>query len=121
MQRIVDDFDRIAILTERDASGSGEADLYHRFLLEQLPEQIDNALEIGCGTGTFTRMLSSRAAHVAALDVSPQMIRIAKSQSDETNIDYEHADVMTRSLPACGFDCIVSLASLHHLPCPDAL
>jgi len=121
MQRIIEDFDRIALLSERETTASAGADLYHDFLLRQVPKRIEKALEVGCGTGTFTRMLSSRAQHVTALDISPQMIRIAKSQTAAANINYELADVMTRSLPPCEFDCIVSLATLHHVPFPEAV
>lgn len=119
MPRIREEFDRIALLTERHGSVS---DIYHNYLIRQLPLHSENALEIGCGTGEFTRLLATRARSVVAIDLSSQMLRLAKSQSaDYQNIEYVQADVMPLPLPAEGYDCIVSMATLHHLPRVEAL
>jgi ubiquinone/menaquinone biosynthesis C-methylase UbiE len=119
MHQIRGEFDRIALLTERHGSVS---DIYRTYLIQQLPPHFENALEIGCGTGEFTRLLASRAQGVVALDLSSQMIRLAKSQSTNyQNIEYVLGDVMSLSLPAEEYDCIVSMATLHHLPLGEAL
>lgn len=118
--RIREEFDRIALLTERYGVGAG--DTYHSHLLGQLPARAGNALEVGCGTGAFTRLLAERALSVLALDLSPQMIRLAESQSARcTNIEYLLGDFMQLDLPAGGYDCVVSIATLHHLPLTSAL
>jgi SAM-dependent methyltransferase len=50
------------------------------------------------------------------------MIRIAGERSVLfPNIDFQIADVMTRELPTETFDCIATIATLHHLPMADAL
>jgi SAM-dependent methyltransferase len=50
------------------------------------------------------------------------MIRLAQSQSaGRENIEYRLADVMRLPLPAEGYDCVVSIATLHHLPPAQAL
>jgi ubiquinone/menaquinone biosynthesis C-methylase UbiE len=119
MEEIREDFDRIALLTEHHG---GAGDLYHSYVRRQLPQQCENALEIGCGTGEFTRQLATRAASVMAVDLSPQMIRLARQQSTAyPNIEYMMGDVMRLSLPAEHYDCIVSLATLHHLQMEQAL
>jgi SAM-dependent methyltransferase len=108
------DFDRIALLS-RD--GWSHNNHYHNFLLKQLAPHFADALEIGCGTGTFSRLLAKRSDRVLALDLSPEMIRIARENSEQyPNINFEIADAMTRELPAGHFDCIVSIATLHHMP-----
>jgi len=118
-QQIREEFDRIALLKERYGSVS---DNYRNYLIQQLPPHFQNALEIGCGTGEFTRLLATRARSVVAIDLSSQMIRLAKSQSANCpNIEYLTGDVMGLSLPAEGYDCIVSMATLHHLPLVEAL
>jgi ubiquinone/menaquinone biosynthesis C-methylase UbiE len=117
--QIREDFDRIALLRERYGSVT---DIYRHYLIQQLPPHSENALEIGCGTGEFTRLLATRARSVIAIDLSSQMIRLAKSQSANCrNIEYLPGDVMRLSLPAGGYDCIVSMATLHHLPLVEAL
>lgn len=40
----------------------------------------DRVLEIGCGTGYYTRDLVKRAQHVIALDDSPTMLELVKGR-----------------------------------------
>jgi 2-polyprenyl-3-methyl-5-hydroxy-6-metoxy-1,4-benzoquinol methylase len=45
------------------------------------------------------------------------MIRLAREQSTEhPNIEYTLADVLLCALPAERYDCLASIATLHHLP-----
>lgn len=118
--RIREEFDRLALLTEQHGGGVG--DVYYDYLMQHLPPRLENALEIGCGGGAFTRLLASRARNVVALDLSPEMIRLAKARSASyRNIEYRLGDVMRLALPAEEYDCVVSLATLHHLPLEQAL
>jgi SAM-dependent methyltransferase len=79
-------------------------------------------LEIGCGKGEFSRRLAETSERVLALDLSPEMIRIAREQSAHlANIDFQLADVLTCDLPCEGFDCIATIATLHHLPLREVL
>lgn len=113
-QKIRNDFDRIAL---HDQEGWDHNNHYHRFLLNQLPVQCNTALDIGCGTGEFSRLLAQRVKRVMAIDLSPNMIEVAKQRSGEfPTIDFQVADVMKWELPAEQFDVIVSIATLHHLP-----
>ena|SRR2546428_9541495 len=117
--QVREEFDRIALLTERYGCVT---DIYRNYLIQQLPAHSENVLDIGCGTGEFTRLLATRARRVVAIDLSSQMIRLAKSRSaDCRNIDYLPGDVMSFSLAVEGYDCIVSMATLHHLPLREAL
>lgn len=114
MSTIQEDFDRIALVSP---DGSLQNNHYHNFLLRQLPIDCRAALEIGCGKGEFSRRLTEKSQHVLALDLSPEMIRIARERSvDLPNIDFQIADVMPYALPHEGFDCIATIATLHHLP-----
>lgn len=114
MEKIQADFDRLAVL---ETEGWNHNDYYHAFLLRQVPAECNQSLDIGCGTGGFSRLLAQRAQHVLALDLSPQMIRVAQERSTHlSNIEYRVADVLKTELPANHFDCIVSIATLHHLP-----
>jgi Methylase involved in ubiquinone/menaquinone biosynthesis len=108
------DFDRIALLSEETWSHNH---YYHSYLMKKVPLHCKAALEIGCGMGAFSRLLAERADQVMALDLSPQMIRIAEERSKQhPNIHFEIADVITREFADEAFDCIVSIATLHHLP-----
>lgn len=113
MEKIQADFDRLAVLSE----GWSHNEYYHPFLLKHVPTHCDQALDIGCGTGGFSRLLAHRSQHVLALDLAPQMIRVAQDRSAQyKNIEYQVADVLKYDLPPAHFDCIVSIATLHHLP-----
>jgi ubiquinone/menaquinone biosynthesis C-methylase UbiE len=113
------DFDRIAPLSE---DGWNHNAHYHEYLLGHLPQRCPQILEIGCGTGRFSRLLVARAEKILAIDLSPQMIRLARERSRlHPNIDYVEGDVMSYHLPAGQFDCIATLTTLHHLPTSPAL
>jgi SAM-dependent methyltransferase len=119
MSTIQKDFDRIALVSP---DGSLQNNHYHNFLLRQLPLNCQDALEIGCGKGAFSRRLAETSQRVLALDLSPEMIRIARKLSvDLANIDFQIADVMSYDLVSEGFDCIATIATLHHLPLRQAL
>lgn len=113
-ERVRDDFDRIATLTGKAPNSNH---VHFKYLLSQLPPRIDSALEVGSGTGGFTRLLAMRSRHVLAIDLSPKMIQLAQQQSAaEDNIEYRQLDVMEWEIPENRFDAIVSIATLHHLP-----
>ncbi len=119
LTRIQADFDRIALLSTDEWDHNSH---YHGFLLKHLPPPCAEALEIGCGTGAFSRLLARRCKRVLALDLSPQMIRVAQERSKPyTNIDFRVADAMTWQFPAERFDCIASIATLHHLAFGETL
>ena len=113
------DFDRLALLS-RD--GWDHNSHYGDFLLKHIPKNCESALEIGCGTGAFARLMAKRAGRVLALDLSPQMIQIARERSGEyANIDFRVANVLEWKFPAGQFDCVASIATLHHLPMEEML
>lgn len=119
MQQVREDFDRIALLSEHEAEFS-PLDLNQ--LLSHVPKTCDRVLEVGCGFGTFTRLLAGRARSVTAIDLSPQMIRVARERAEgHDNLEFVLGDFLQMSLPGESFDCIVTIATLHHLPQEDAL
>jgi SAM-dependent methyltransferase len=131
MSTIQKDFDRIALVSD---DGATHNDHYHNFLLRQLPANCQRVLEIGCGTGTFSRRLAARSEAVSAgtqpatgmqvlaLDLSPEMIRLARERSAHfPNVEFQLADVLEWPFPVESFDCIASIATLHHLPLSEVL
>jgi SAM-dependent methyltransferase len=118
-QKIQNDFDRIALLEPAQWDHNSH---YHGFLLKQLPSNCESILEIGCGTGVFTRLLAERCDRVVAIDLSPKMIEVAQRQSgDYTNINFQVADILKWEFPVEQFDVIASIATIHHLPVENLL
>jgi len=59
---------------------------------------------------------------VVALDLSPRMIEIGKARSrSHTNVTFLVGDATRWSFPVEAFDCVVSIATLHHLPIAETL
>ena len=118
-QKIRSDFDRLA---QYDNEIWNHNNHYHSFLLKQLPSKGNIALDLGCGTGEFARLLARRFERVIALDLSPNAIEIAQQRSqDYRNINYQVADILEYELTSEQFDAIVSIATLHHLPVKNLL
>ena len=113
------DFDRIALVSPE---GELHNEHYHGFLLNQLRSRCEEVLEIGCGSGSFARALAARSGHVLALDLSPEMIRMARERSAPfQNIDFQVGDILDWDLPQDHFHCIASIATLHHLSLREML
>ena len=112
MSSVEADFDRLALMDDESWTTNNH---YHSSLLKHVPPNCEHALEIGCGTGAFARQLATRAKRVVALDLSPEMIRVARSRSTQRpNLEFQLADAMTCEFPQAYFDFICSIATLHH-------
>ena len=120
MQQVLEDFNRIALLTahEREAP-----EAYSNYLLRQVPADCERVLEIGCGFGAFARQIARRTTRrVTAVDISPQMINVARERSaGYSNLEFVLTDFLQAPLPAESYDCVVTLATLHHLPLDESV
>jgi 2-polyprenyl-3-methyl-5-hydroxy-6-metoxy-1,4-benzoquinol methylase len=84
----------------------------HAWLTERRPQRV---LELACGTGLFTRHLAPRAAHVTAVDASPEVLAINRERVDASNVSYERADLFAWQ-PAEKFDVVFFSFWLSHVP-----
>ena len=80
-----------------------------------------SVLELGCGTGYFTRELSRSGADVVAIDVSPELLEIAKANCSAPNVRYEIQNAYALNYPRAVFDSVVGSSVLHHLEIEEAL
>jgi len=119
LAQVRDDFDRLARL---DAADSAHNDVYHELLLRELPARIGPTLDVGCGSGRFSAQLAARAETVLGLDLSPEMLRLARARCAALpHVAFAQQDVMARDLPPGHFAAIASISTLHHLPLAPAL
>lgn len=94
---------------------------YHRWILRQLPERFDSALDIGAGSGDLARLLATRANQVKGIDSDPVIIsRAQRLTSPATSATFTVADALT-GIPAGPYDVITCVATIHHLPFTEAL
>ncbi|PYJ30786.1 MAG: hypothetical protein DMF24_09380 [Verrucomicrobia bacterium] len=80
-----------------------------------------SVLELGCGTGYFTRELARSGADVVAIDVSPDLLEIAKANSSAPNVRYEIQNAYALTYPDGVFDSVVGSSVLHHLEIEEAV
>ena len=72
-------------------------------------------LDLGCGTGNWTRGLLEVCDQVLAVDASPDMVAAAREKLGETGIDYRVVDILT--FPDLGiFDVVFSTFWISHVP-----
>jgi len=77
------------------------------------------ALEVGPGDGSFLPELARRFTRVVALDNSPAMLELARTQCEQhglDNVELRLADALQDDCPAA--DCVVVNMVLHHLAAP---
>jgi len=78
-------------------------------------ENSRHVLEIGCGTGDFTRLFASGVEKLTAVDISPELLEIARKNL----MDAQNVKLLCSSfedLPdAHPYDAIIGSSVLHHL------
>jgi len=78
---------------------------------------IENALELGCGPGTWTGILAERADRVLAVDLSEAMLAQAgKALGHLPNVELKQADIGSFNPGSRTFDRIVSVRVLEYVP-----
>jgi ubiquinone/menaquinone biosynthesis C-methylase UbiE len=76
------------------------------------------ALEIGCGSGEFTRILAPHVDRVVAFDVAENAIARARVRGGWENVDFDVANVMEYRLdPGQAWDLIVFGETIYCLGC----
>ncbi|QDP85364.1 class I SAM-dependent methyltransferase [Chryseobacterium sp. SNU WT5] len=75
-------------------------------------------LELGCGVGIFTKLLSRTVSSgiIEAVDLSPKSIQIAKKLVVKKNIHFESHDVVKYQPKNSEFDFITLMDVIEHIP-----
>ncbi len=74
-----------------------------------------NVLDVGCGSGWAARLLGQDAGHVIGIDVSDEMIRVAREQSGNfLNVEYQVASAENLPFPDNTFTHAFSMESLYY-------
>lgn len=89
---------------------------FHIFPWERIPGNAEG-FDMGCGSGRWARLVSTRVSHLNCIDASEQALAVARSTLvDARNITFIHASVNDAPLPANSQDFGYSLGVLHHVP-----
>ena len=74
-----------------------------------------DVLEIGCGTGRHTVRLARQGNRVAAIDLSPGMLAVARNKLASFDVRLIERDIMAGPLELGRFDVVVTALVMEHI------
>ncbi|MFI6298177.1 class I SAM-dependent methyltransferase [Nonomuraea sp. NPDC050790] len=88
----------------------------HPGILHKMPEACRDALDVGCGDGLLVVKLAEKAKRVTGIDVSPEMIALARERvTPGGDIVLVEGDFLAADLPREAYDFICSVSTIHHM------
>lgn len=81
----------------------------------------EDVVEVGCGAGRMTRAIAGRARSVRAIDVSSEMLDVARRMNPQLeNVAWLHGDGTTLAgVDSASADACVSHVVFQHIPDPE--
>lgn len=92
------------------------ADMYFDILTEKHLNKDTYAMDMGCGTGRWTKIIADKVAFVEAVDPSSAIFVADRLLKDTLNIRLTQASVDTLPFEDNTFDFVMSIGVLHHIP-----
>lgn len=83
-----------------------------------------SVLDIGCGGGLLSEALAREGAHVTAIDLGEELIKVARLHQRETGVEIDYqvksAEQLAGERPGA-FDAVTCMEMLEHVPDPAAI
>jgi SAM-dependent methyltransferase len=117
-QNVYDDPDFFAGYSRLERFGAGwQRAVEHADLLALLSDVRDRrVLDLGCGAGQLAHHLATGgAAEVLAVDLSEQMLALARTDWAHPRVTYQRAAIEDVRFPPARFDLVVSSLALHYV------
>jgi len=94
----------------------GDASAISNWTISQFEDNLGTKiLEVGCGIGTFTKLLAQNGAEILGLDMDHKAVEIAMAETkDLDGVTIELADVTKRKWNA-EFDTVVAIDVIEHI------
>ena len=98
--------------------GKNDIEIIKTFLTEQ--KTLGKTLELGCGNGTYSKILIREAEYLTATDFSDEMVAVSKKRLKIFgNVTVEKANCFSLSYPDSSFDTVFMANLLHVIPEPE--
>jgi 2-polyprenyl-6-hydroxyphenyl methylase / 3-demethylubiquinone-9 3-methyltransferase len=94
------------------------------YVSARVPLQGAHVLDVGCGAGLLSEALAGEGAQVVALDLAPELVKVAKLHGLESGIKVDYRLQSAESLAAemsGRFDAITCMEMLEHVPDPASV
>ncbi|MGH8075470.1 MAG: bifunctional 2-polyprenyl-6-hydroxyphenol methylase/3-demethylubiquinol 3-O-methyltransferase UbiG [Lysobacter sp.] len=81
-------------------------------------------LDVGCGGGLLSEALASHGARVTALDLAPELVKVAKLHRLESGVEVDYRLQSVESLATerpASFDVVTCMEMLEHVPDPGSI
>ncbi|RPE82047.1 bifunctional 2-polyprenyl-6-hydroxyphenol methylase/3-demethylubiquinol 3-O-methyltransferase UbiG [Vulcaniibacterium tengchongense] len=81
-------------------------------------------LDVGCGAGLLSEALAGEGAQVTALDLSPELLKVARLHGLESGVRVDYRQQSVESLAAetpGAFDAVTCMEMLEHVPDPASV
>jgi ubiquinone/menaquinone biosynthesis C-methylase UbiE len=89
---------------------------YFDILTSEMINSDTYALDVGCGTGRWTKYLAPKVGFIEAVDPSEAVFAADKLLGDLQNVRLSKASIETLPFADEAFDFVMSIGVLHHIP-----
>ena len=94
------------------------------YVADRAPLRGARVLDVGCGGGLLSEALARDGAEVTAIDLAPDLLKIARLHGLESNthVDYRLTSIEALAAPEPGhYDAITCMEMLEHVPDPASI
>ncbi|WMJ72903.1 class I SAM-dependent methyltransferase [Cytophagaceae bacterium ABcell3] len=109
-----EEWQKFGTFAEQDLSTAGSQ--YFDIVDDQVMNKSTIALDVGCGTGRWSKYIAKHVHFIEAIDPSNAVYAAANFLGDTKNARVTQASVDNIPFPDSSFDFVFSLGVLHHLP-----
>jgi 2-polyprenyl-6-hydroxyphenyl methylase/3-demethylubiquinone-9 3-methyltransferase len=95
-----------------------------RYVAERVALRDARVLDVGCGGGLLSEALAGEGARVTAIDLAPELLKIARLHGLESGrrVEYRQMPVEVLAAESAGaFDAVTCMEMLEHVPDPGSV